>query len=45
VIRTSSVVLYELVERGQFPVDLYYRLNIVVLTDDRYALSDQAPSS
>lgn len=33
VIVTSSVVLYELVERGQFPADLYYRLNIVMLSE------------
>ena len=45
VIVTSSVVLYELVERGQFPADLYYRLNIVMLTDDGGALPRQACSS
>jgi hypothetical protein len=45
VIATSSVVLYELVERGQFPADLYYRLNIVVLTDEGYAVAGQAPSA
>jgi hypothetical protein len=45
VVVTSSVVLYELVARGEFPADLYYRLNIVTLTDDRDALSGQAPSS
>ena len=45
VIVTSSVVLYELVECGQFPADLYYRLNIVMLTEDGGALSGQAPCS
>jgi hypothetical protein len=43
VIVTSSVDLYELVERGQFPADLYFRLNIVMLTDEG-ALAGQAPS-
>ena len=45
VIVTSSVDLYGLVERGQFPVDLYFRLNVVMLTDDGGALSGLAPSS
>ena len=39
VIVTSSVVVYELVERGQFPADLYYRLNVVMLTDDEWPAS------
>jgi transcriptional regulator of acetoin/glycerol metabolism len=34
VVVTSSVDLYELVVRGQFPADLYYRLNVVMLTND-----------
>jgi len=41
---TSSVVLYELVERGQFPADLCYRLNIVTLTDDVSALAGHTPA-
>ena len=44
VIVTSSVDLYERVERGQFPADLYFRLNIVMFTDGA-ALAGQAPSS
>jgi hypothetical protein len=43
VIATSSVDVYELVERGQFPLDLYFRLNIVMLTDGG-APSGVAPS-
>jgi hypothetical protein len=35
VVATSSTVLYELVVRGEFPADLYYRLNVVMLTDGR----------
>jgi DNA-binding NtrC family response regulator len=34
VLATSSVPLYELVADGRFPADLYYRLNVVTLTDD-----------
>jgi hypothetical protein len=41
VIVTSSVDLYELVERGHFPADLYFRLNIVMLTDGGGSLSGQ----
>jgi hypothetical protein len=35
VLVTSSICLYELVADGRFPADLYYRLNVVTLTDDR----------
>ena len=35
VIATSSVALYELVAGGRFPAHLYYRLNTILLTDDR----------
>jgi hypothetical protein len=45
VVVTSSVVLYELVARGEFPADLYYRLNIVTLADDRDAVSGESPAS
>jgi hypothetical protein len=34
VLATSSISLYELVAGGRFPADLYYRLNVVTLTDD-----------
>jgi transcriptional regulator with PAS, ATPase and Fis domain len=34
VLVTSSICLYELVADGRFPADLYYRLNVVMLTDD-----------
>jgi hypothetical protein len=34
VLATSSICLYELVADGRFPADLYYRLNVVMLTDD-----------
>lgn len=33
VIATSSIVLYELVVRGEFRADLYYRLNVLMLID------------
>jgi hypothetical protein len=39
VVATSSVALYELVARGQFHADLYYRLNVVMLTDGWPALA------
>ena len=38
VIATSSIVLYELVARGEFPADLYYRLNVLMLVDCRSAV-------
>lgn len=34
VVSTSSVVLCELLACGQFPADLYYRLNVIMLTDE-----------
>jgi transcriptional regulator with PAS, ATPase and Fis domain len=33
------MALYELVARGQFNADLYYRLNVVMLTDGWPALA------
>ena len=43
VIATSSVELYELVQCGRFPADLYYRLNVVTLKDElRLAVSGEA---
>ena len=37
IIATSSIALYELVASGRFPARLYYRLNAILLTDDRIA--------
>jgi hypothetical protein len=45
VVVTSSVVLYELVAAGQFPADLYYRLNVVMLVDDRRQAAFAEPGS
>jgi hypothetical protein len=38
VVATSSILRYELVAAGEFPADLYYRLNIIMLTDGQPAL-------
>jgi transcriptional regulator of acetoin/glycerol metabolism len=43
VLATSSISLYELVADGQFPIDLYYRLNVVTLTDDITPLASSGP--
>jgi hypothetical protein len=43
VVVTSSVVLYDLVAGGQFPPDLYYRLNVVMLVDDVCAAAGEEP--
>jgi hypothetical protein len=34
VVATSSTSVYERVQRGEFPEDLYYRLNVITLKED-----------
>jgi sigma-54-interacting transcriptional regulator len=43
VIATSSIALHKFVERGDFPAELYYRLNVISLTGESVELTGRAP--
>jgi len=42
VIATSSIPLHKLVERGEFPAELYYRLNVISLSEESVELTGRA---
>jgi hypothetical protein len=42
VVSTSTAALYPLAQRGDFPLDLYYRLNTVTLRQDGAVTSTQS---